>query len=132
MQYKGTTKLFECESGGVYRFPINHCVFCRHCTDLFYDYTNGPYMFSCDLDLQPFMTEFTCTCDKFEDTGYVFDEDEYKARMEERRKSAEMLQKFLDDNKVQIDKLIGDYLGGSSTENKDTIYVRKPWSESED
>lgn len=26
------------------------CVFCEHCTDVFWDYTNGPYMLFCDLD----------------------------------------------------------------------------------
>lgn len=42
---------FKCDSGQIYLFPQNHCVFCDHCTDLFYDYTNGPYAFSCDLEL---------------------------------------------------------------------------------
>ena len=29
--------------------PANHCLFCKHCTDVFWDYTNGPYAFGCDL-----------------------------------------------------------------------------------
>ena len=29
--------------------PKHHCLFCQHCTDWFYDYTNGPYAFICDL-----------------------------------------------------------------------------------
>lgn len=114
MQYKGTTKLFECESGGVYRFPINHCVFCRHCTDLFYDYTNGPYMFSCDLDLQPFMTEFTCTCDKFEDTGYVFDVDEYKARVEARNKAVGEFRKALEESQIDLKAWVDKYFFGET------------------
>lgn len=27
----------------------NSCVFCEHC-DVFWDYTNGPYLFLCDAD----------------------------------------------------------------------------------
>lgn len=26
------------------------CLFCKNCTDLFYDYTNGPYMVICKLN----------------------------------------------------------------------------------
>lgn len=26
------------------------CLFCQYCTDLFWDYTNGPYMFLCEFD----------------------------------------------------------------------------------
>lgn len=72
MNYKGETKLYECESGKVYRFPIAHCVFCKHCTDLFYDYTNGPYMFMCEFNLEPNITETSCECKHFEDDGYEF------------------------------------------------------------
>lgn len=25
--------------------PDKHCVFCSHCSDVFYDYSNGPYLF---------------------------------------------------------------------------------------
>jgi hypothetical protein len=42
-------KELECESGITYMLPKAHCAFCKHCTDLFYDYTNGPYMFICEL-----------------------------------------------------------------------------------
>lgn len=28
----------------------NSCLFCSHLTDIFYDYSNGPYMFYCDKD----------------------------------------------------------------------------------
>lgn len=48
----GDLREFKCESGHVYLFPKNHCVFCKHCADLFYDYSNGPYMFFCDLDTE--------------------------------------------------------------------------------
>ena len=54
-------KPFKCDNGCVYKVPKNHCVFCDHCTDIFYDYTNGPYMFICELDCVDFET-----CGKFE------------------------------------------------------------------
>lgn len=30
--------------------PKGGCIFCKHCTDFFWDFTNGPYMFLCSLD----------------------------------------------------------------------------------
>lgn len=30
---------YECDA------PDNCCLFCRHCTDVFWDYTHGPYLF---------------------------------------------------------------------------------------
>lgn len=32
------------------KLPDNHCLFCEHCHDYFYDYSSGPYLFLCDLD----------------------------------------------------------------------------------
>lgn len=28
------------------------CLICSHCTDVLWDYTNGPYMAFCELDLE--------------------------------------------------------------------------------
>ena len=28
--------------------PEKHCLFCANCTGVFWDYTNGPYMFICE------------------------------------------------------------------------------------
>lgn len=55
-------KVFTCENGRRYLFPARHCAFCKHCTDIFYDYTHGPYMFICDLGKDDFRT-----CGKFEE-----------------------------------------------------------------
>ena len=44
------TKEFKCENGKTYLLPENHCAFCEHCADVFYDYTNGPYMFLCNAN----------------------------------------------------------------------------------
>ena len=54
-------KEFKCENGKTYLFSSNHCVFCEHCTDIFYDYTHGPYMYICELQ-----KKYVNNCDKFE------------------------------------------------------------------
>ena len=45
------------------------CILCKHC-DCIWDYTNGPYMFSCDLD-RPECSEAETpeqhTCEMFEE-----------------------------------------------------------------
>ena len=43
------TRLFHCSNGKVYACDEKCCLFCDHCSDLFYDYTNGPYMLICDI-----------------------------------------------------------------------------------
>lgn len=40
---------FKCDDGYTYRFPDGHCSGCKNCTDVFWDYTNGPYMFICNI-----------------------------------------------------------------------------------
>lgn len=40
-------KLYECEFYSVMAHERS-CLFCNHCTDVFWDYENGPYMFLCD------------------------------------------------------------------------------------
>lgn len=37
-----------------------HCIVCKHCTDIYYDATNGPYMFFCEFN------EELEDCNKFE------------------------------------------------------------------
>ena len=54
------------------------CLVCKHCTDMFYDYTNGPYMVMCeytfvnedgdDEDLSD-LKEYGKACDKYEYDG---------------------------------------------------------------
>jgi len=43
-------KLFECANGRTYQAPDKSCCFCKHCTDIFYDFTHGPYLFMCEMD----------------------------------------------------------------------------------
>ena len=57
-------KPFECANGKSYMFPEKHCVFCEHCTDIWYDYTNGPYMFLCTKNCDGYET-----CNSFEEEG---------------------------------------------------------------
>lgn len=38
-------KEYECD------VPDKHCLVCKHCTDVFYDLANGPYMFICNKGL---------------------------------------------------------------------------------
>jgi len=58
-------KVFECEYYTV-RAHKHSCFFCSHCTDIFYDYTNGPYLFICDIG-RDIETAFKGQCNKFED-----------------------------------------------------------------
>ena len=39
---------FHCITGITYLIPKRHCAFCKHCGDIFCDYTNGPYLFLCE------------------------------------------------------------------------------------
>ena len=70
-ELKPEHKLFECENGKTYEAHKRSCLFCKHCTDIFYDYTNGPYMFicgfECDLDMKEAKYKsFKGLCPKFE------------------------------------------------------------------
>lgn len=42
-------RVYECEYYKV-TAPDTCCLFCSHCTDVFWDFTHGPYMFFCDVD----------------------------------------------------------------------------------
>lgn len=55
-------KLYKCDNGYYYKGPEKSCLFCIHCTDIFYDYSHGPYMFICDKNL-----EYTTNCEGFEE-----------------------------------------------------------------
>lgn len=84
---KDNLKPFECENGLVYSIPSNHCAFCKHCSDLFWDYSSGPYMFICDLNCEDFEK-----CGNFSDSGYAFDEQDYIKRTNEKVENMKKLQ----------------------------------------
>lgn len=41
------TRVYKSENFTIRARP-NSCFFCDHLTDIFWDYTNGPYMFICE------------------------------------------------------------------------------------
>lgn len=41
-------KTWKCENGYIYEIPDKACIICKHCTDIFWDHTHGPYMLICD------------------------------------------------------------------------------------
>lgn len=43
-------RLFKCDNGKTYVAYYGGCLACEHCTDIFWDYTNGPYAFVCELN----------------------------------------------------------------------------------
>jgi hypothetical protein len=48
--------------------PEKSCFFCSHCTDIFFDYTRGPYMFICELD-EYIVDGLNGECVKFAEDG---------------------------------------------------------------
>lgn len=89
-------KPFECENGLVYSMPAKHCAFCKHCTDIFYDYSNGPYMFICELDCDGFES-----CGNFSYNGYVFDEEDYIKRVKEKTEALKKVEKQLQKKDIE-------------------------------
>lgn len=62
---KPNHKEFRCANGKTYGAHEKSCLFCKHNTDIFYDYTHGPYMFICDID-GDIEKSFKGKCKKFE------------------------------------------------------------------
>ena len=56
------TRPFKCDNGKIYMLPKDHCAFCDNCTDIFFDYTNGPYLFLCNKGCEDYET-----CGSFEE-----------------------------------------------------------------
>ena len=42
-------KEYKCSNGHTYIVKDKSCLVCGHCTDVFWDYTNGPYLAICEL-----------------------------------------------------------------------------------
>ena len=72
--------IFECENGTVYGIPKNTkcCLICKHCTSILYDYTNGPYMFSCGIGEKE---EECMNCNSFELEEGTMTVEEYEAKI---------------------------------------------------
>ena len=57
---------FRCDNGRTYIFPDKHCSSCKHCTDVYYDYINGPYLWICLVG-----SDYDNGCDKYEKEDFV-------------------------------------------------------------
>ncbi len=70
MTIKGTRE-YRCEDpllgGMTVLAPPTACVFCDHCTDVFWDYDHGPYASFCDLDADV-DKGVRGECDRFEES----------------------------------------------------------------
>lgn len=62
MSMKPNYRMWQSELGFAWEVPTKCCCFCKHCTDIFYDITHGPYMFICDKELNYSTTQ---GCDSF-------------------------------------------------------------------
>jgi hypothetical protein len=76
-ELKPGDKLYYCANGKTYGAPAKCCLFCTHCDSVIYDFTNGPYMTHCTLDLDE-DAGWEGTCDSFKeevlDKEYINDE----------------------------------------------------------
>lgn len=62
------TRKFECDNGRTYLAHPKACLFCDNCTNIVFDYTNGPYMAMCDIGL-PEDIGMTGKCKGFKEDG---------------------------------------------------------------
>jgi hypothetical protein len=64
-------RVFTLEDGRKFGAHKNSCLFCKHNTDIFYDYTNGIYMIICGLGLDDdcIVKAFDGKCNKWESDG---------------------------------------------------------------
>ena len=44
----GKSYIFKCENGKLYVADEGTCLSCKNCSDVFWDYTNGPYLCFCE------------------------------------------------------------------------------------
>lgn len=54
--------------------PEDHCLFCRNCTDVFWDISNGPYAFLCTKQ-DDLVWGYKEDCPSFADNGVKYDID---------------------------------------------------------
>ena len=48
---------YKCENGITYEVKEDSCYICDHCTDIWWDYTHGPYMSLCKLEIDRLQDE---------------------------------------------------------------------------
>ena len=64
-------KEFKCRDGllpgPTVRAPEKCCLFCEHCTDIFWDYTHGPYLMMCKIRESCYPEGFEGKCSDFKE-----------------------------------------------------------------
>ena len=67
---KNNMKLYKCHDsigpGVTVRAPERCCLFCKHCSDVYWDYTHGPYMMICAADHEETLG-YHAKCEYFEE-----------------------------------------------------------------
>ena len=64
---EGSEKTYECEYYKVTAHK-HSCFFCEYCTDVWWDYTHGPYMWHCEKGIVEIKDEFFRTgCPDFKE-----------------------------------------------------------------
>lgn len=88
--------IFECENGKVYGIPKDTkcCLICKHCKDIWYDYTNGPYMWFCSLNED---TNECMNCNSFELEEGTMTVEEYQKHLERQIEIQKEINKILDE-----------------------------------
>lgn len=64
--YKNTYLDFQCDNGRLYRAKLPHCLGCKYCKHVFYDYLNGPYAYLCEKNMEFDIQDDGYYCLKFE------------------------------------------------------------------
>lgn len=65
---------FRCDSGKTYVLPERVCLFCDHCTDIFWDYSHGIYMVICELDRPEHeFGNYPCVCKHFKEDSESYE-----------------------------------------------------------
>lgn len=99
-------KEYKCENGVTYNVPDKSCLVCQKCKDVFWDYTNGPYMVICSIHEDP-VTDGTCT-DYVEEEKKEFDFDDFMERIKEfQRQQLEEKDKLLAEVITKYDFMVG-------------------------
>ena len=70
MEREECTRKWTSYAGESWWCPPKCCVFCDNCNDIVWDYTNGPYLCFCDLDMDPNESGgYEGKCDSFKEEG---------------------------------------------------------------
>ena len=77
---------YRLELGFGVKAPETCCLFCKHCSDVWWDHTNGPYMFNCEINNDLTEKGYLGECDRFDECW-----DEVEKQNEEYKKQQEVI-----------------------------------------